>query len=425
VQHSGLSVDGGSVPTWVTMTGRLIAHVVDYAYAYGMDIDDVRLSTAIHDPAIKAHFDAAESHLAADNPTDAMKDITGAYKLARDTWNRFVESGNMSLRGRPRPYSASWEGDDGDQIEALQRVTFLTSISPDPAEAIWFLAALREKDLLTAEEARRALAFTFTFATAVEASPAARRQNRRIARDEQARHVRTDPTALAYLGSFSLYPDGWRGIAEVTLALVDVPDTAAFDEWNSALSDLLNPRGISGSHIYVKNDGRVLFYADSDVTSTLTRIAEAVVMVDDVYEAARAEKALASRHRLTELEEIQDRLRGMMTDDVPSWIRLEAIAGWRLEEGPEVVLALNPALRRDLGYQDVLEVVHGLGGIGLTNSSRGFVIQAEPDALPALLTVIVPALEDLKAREQMKEGEAAARADAVRHQLLGYGLRPL
>lgn len=259
----------------------------------------------------------------------------------------------------------------------------------------------------------------------------ARLQKRRLAEAVETdgaltrSRVLPDPTARTHLGSFSLKPDGWRGIAEVTLALVDVPDAAAFDEWNSALSDLLNPRGISGSHIYVKNDGRVLFYADSDVTSTLTRIAEAVAMVDDVYESARAEKALASRHRLTELEEIQDRLRGMMTDDVPSWIRLEAIAGWRLEEGPEVVLALNPALRRDLPYQDVLEVVHGLGGIGLTNSSKGFVIEAEPDALPALLTVIVPALEDLLAREQRKEAEEAARVDAVRHLLLGYGLRPL
>ncbi|WP_209559704.1 hypothetical protein [Frigoribacterium sp. PvP032] len=421
VQHSGLSVDPGSVPTWVVTTDKFITHVV--TYAYGVDIDDVRLSTAIRDPEIKAHLDAAEARLDADDTTAAVSAISEAYKIARKTWNRFVESSQMFLRHRTRPYSASLSGDDGDQIKALQQVTFVTSIAPDPAEAIWFLAALREQTLLTTEEARRALAFAFTFATAVEASPAVRRENRRNVRDQQARHVRADPAAHTRLGPFSLNPDGWRGIAEITITLIDVPGADEFNGWSRLLNDLINPRGNPSEHIYVNDDGTIRFYADSDTESTLTRIEEAVAAVDGTFETRKAEEAAATHARETGLRQAQDRLNEMM-DALPEWIRLYAIEGGHSDAGPEVVLNLTPPLRGNLPYRELADAISGSGDVGLSNTSHGLTIQTDLDDIPELLTSLVPALEALLAEAQAKEADDAAAVDALEQKLLKHGLRP-
>lgn len=421
VQHSGLSIDPGSVPSWVVTTDKFITHVVNYAY--GVDIDDVRLSTAIRDPEIRAHLDAAEAHLHADNITAAVRDIDEAYRIARQIWNRFVESSQMFLRQRTRPFSASLSGDDGDQMRALQQVTFVTSIAPDPAEAIWFLAALRDQTLLTLEEAHRALSFAFTFATAVEASPAVRRENRRNVRDQQARRVRAEPAEHTRLGSFSLDPDGWRGIAEVTITLINVPGAAHFDDWSRLLNDLINKRGEPSEHIYVNDDGTIRFYADSHTESTLRRIEKAVAAVDGAFEVHQAEEAAALHARESELRRAQDRL-NEMTDALPDWIRLDAVAGWRSDAAPEIVLNFTPPLRGDLPYKALADAIHRSGDVGLTITSRGLVIQADLDDIPELLISIVPALEDLLAGAQAKEADDAAAVDALEQELLKHGLRP-
>ena len=419
VQHSGLSVDGASVPTWVVTTDRFIGQVVEYAY--GVELDDVQLSDAIRDPKIKMHLNAAEAHLVEGDLDEALIAVKEAYDLAARIWTRFVESTSGDLRHTsPGHFDDFGIGTSNKKIDALQRVALLTSISPDPAEAIWFLSAMEERELLTDMDASRALAFVFTFATAVEASPAARREDRRNAKNLRARHVRQNPNTPARIESFSIGPGGWQGRADVTLVLRDVPDTNDFDQWVRVLTTLINDPEPQTGRIYVNYDGTITFYAGDDLDEVSDRIDNALKAVDAILAAERLDKATADEQFQRTLLEYNDRL-AAMTTHTPDWIRLTAEAGWRTSVAPEIVLRVTPPVESPLNLWAMRTVIADAGGINVAIRNAGFVVEADLGQMPAFLDVITPALKKSFAAEQEKAIRRAKDLNNIAEQFRARG----
>lgn len=416
VQHAGVGVDAEELPRWALATQRFISDVV--SYAYGVDIDFVRYSAAIENADVRMHLDSAEDLLHAGSIEDSMQSVIEAYNIAIGTWRKFVNGVSSDLHpryARSTDFGFSMGGDD-PKVVALQTVTVLTAIAPDPGEAVWFLQAKQQAELLLEDEVRRALVFVFSLAVAVEASPAARREDRRRRSAVAARHTRTDTAQPARLGAYSLTPSHdqeW----DVTFVIEDVPEPDLFDEWRDVVSQELRPAG-DGLHFWVGDEGVVRFTGPLDALGEAVSRLEAVIEGSETMVAERREKNILEATERQQQEELFAAAVVRATpSDLPSWITVKTAWESMHEDSPVVTINLVDAIGP---FQETWDAFDSTGHPAY--HSRGWVVPGlTPEELPEFLERLIPALEVMRTERENAAAESDKRAQPFVAELAARG----
>jgi hypothetical protein len=126
--------------------------------AFGVDLDDARTASAVHDAEIRTELLQAEDALARDDARTAFTGIASAFDAAREKWRAERAHGRTPYR---RPIRM--EDMTADYVrEALDRVEDLTEVqrfAPDLGEYLWFQSLRRGPGIETpvdSGEAKRA-----------------------------------------------------------------------------------------------------------------------------------------------------------------------------------------------------------------------------------------------------------------------------
>lgn len=409
VQHVGTGVNRDELPQWVIATEQIIASIVRFAYE--MDLDDVRYSYALEDTRLREFFDLAEANLAAGDEAASIEATVRAFDLVSAVWSRFARSTNRDLEPRHGSYAEGigTVGGDDPKVVALQEISLLTAIAPEPGEAIWFLEAHKNRSLLNLEEAQRALAFVFDLAIAVEASPAARRDDRRHRYFLEQRHERSSPELHATIGDYSL--EHWGEQITLTFTIHGVPTEADYSDWAQAVSVELNRS--SHRRLFHMDDRGKLTYQLADGTDdfadALSRIETALRDADSAVETQRKEAEAAETKRRLSEKEYKVRVDAAVPTDLPPWVSFDVTT---VDIGgcfPTVVVQLD---EQKLGSPDsraVQQVFVDAGAWAYSTMDGWVARELTPEGIPVFAGKLVAGISQLEA-DARDAGRAAEEA---------------
>ena len=419
VQHAGTGVDRDELPQWVIATERVIASVV--TFAYGVDLDDVLYSSAVEDEKIREHLDFAEALMRSSDSAAAMASVVKAYDVVAGIWGSFVVSSNSKLAPRHARYEPGFGsiGGDDPKVVALQEVALLTAIAPEPSEAIWFLEAKQRPELLNLEEVQRALVFVFTFATAVEASPAARQEDRRRRRNKARRHERRFDDAHAKIRSYRAELTGDR--TTVTLTLEDVPSPSEYNEWAGAISEELNGPWPGHRRFLIHEDGElVITEIEGDFATAMTRIEIALAGAESAVLARRATVASERAEEQQAEDEFRARVIAATPPVLPSWLRIGMIGD---AHGPRQY-AVQVQIDREAvrSYSDDMRQMFEEAGAPAYVARGGWVVSSmEPEEIPEFVVKFVPGVDAIIAKRNDAEAEREQQLRPVLEELTRRG----
>lgn len=388
VQHSGVGVDPADLPRWVIAAEKFIAGVV--RSAYGVEMDELAYSAAIEDEDIRASFDAAEAALASEDVSLAATSVVAAFDKVMALWSRFVVASDRKLAPRHRSHvrDVGWVGGDDSKVLALLDVASIVAIAPVPSEALWFLAAKQQPELLTEEEVKRALVVVFTFATAVEASPAARIEDRRRRQYEGARLVRSDAQTPATIHDYKIKQIGPRTI--VTFRLADVPEADQYPAWSEALMAILNGPDPAGHRRFrVEVDGTLsMDEVTENIATDVDRIEEALRRAD----AAVVERREAAEQELQATQKADDEFESLVEaatpEDLPAWLTVGALRSFIGNSGHAVLVTFDHAVLQ--AVNDEMREALDRTGYHAIGSMRGYYFGSVPqEAIGDLISAVV------------------------------------
>jgi hypothetical protein len=402
VQHVGTGVDRDELPRWLIDTERVLASIV--LFAYEVEIDDVRYSSAIKDEQTREYFDAAESFMHDGDLDAAMTSISRSYSVVAHEWERFAVASNSELGPRSARYVSGIGsvGGDDSKVAALQSVALLTAIVPEPSEALWFLEARRQSELLNLEEVQRALVFVFNFATAVEASPAARQEDRRQRRNLEQRHERLSSEAPAKIRSFRTERSLNR--TTVTFVLEGVPQPADYDEWARAVTGVLNEPSPSTPRFWINDAGELVVYQpEEDFVDAITRIEEALASAESTIALRRAEAAAEIAEKRNAEEEFRAQVIAATPPDLPSWLHLGATAPSYGPKPYAVVVTISVFDGRSFHNTDLSKAFVDAGA-AVALAREGWVCPSlDPAEIPEFVAKLIPLVEAIASNQNEEE----------------------
>lgn len=392
VQHAGVGVDPEDLPRWAQATRRFIGDVI--AFAYGVDLDVIRYSAAIENAEVRMHLDAAEA-LIDTASTEAMQSILSAYDIVIGIWRGFFNAVDRDLEPRSGHHTDFGTiGGDDPKVVALQAVTLLTSIAPDPGEAVWFLDAKGQPEYLLADEVRRALLFVFSLTVAVEASPAALREDRRHRTAVTARNTRGNPADQVTLGSYELERSGLPGWG-VRFVLHNVPEPDLFDEWHEVVADDLRDSD-DDWHFYIDDNGTLSGSGPEEKFEAALNRLEGVLGRSEASVAEHRERLASEAFEKNEIEaEFASAVVAATPPGLPEWFKLGTAENSLNERAPVVTVEIGELWR----YGNEVRAAFDAAGHWAYISTGWVVPELTPAEIPDFVGKLIPELEAVRAKQ--------------------------
>lgn len=319
-QHEGLEPDRDQVPLWASAADTYVSSIIMAQFDVG--IHQVVLSDAIRDDGLREFLRLSEEARDADHCQLSVHHSAEAYREALNRWKR------LHSRSRHRFAPSHREIQDRKSFEYLdthikdmQTVLDTVAFSPDAAEAEWFASAISERgDVLNAEDAERALAFSFEWIVEYERAADSWTPNRRHRAAMAARMVRS--------GEGPAYIESCIGVelqydrVQAKFRIGDVPDEKGYPSWSHTLQEIL-PERREGLFWTVLDDGTVTvskaLEGATDFSSEVASLDDALKRTDsrvkdkladaEAKEQAHNQKRTAFADAITTIQE-----------DLPSWV---------------------------------------------------------------------------------------------------------
>lgn len=354
-QHEGLSPDRELLSPWASACDKYVQTLVEAQF--GVDVRRVTLSRAIEDKDLQFALASAEVALEAGEFSDAFEAAIHAYDAAHRRW---LGMQNTRSLGRIRSTDSS---DTAKRLDALISNLDAQTFVHDVAEACWFAAARRDpSSIMTADDAERALAFTFEWIFEFERALSTWTPDRRRRANVAARRTRAQdgPARVDDVDSIKPNFEGY----EARFQLADVPGESDYSEWATMLSSCLRSDD-TGRNWWVHDDGSVfvaLPAGDTDVSRALSYLREALAKSETTFSEKRAAKEATEREVALRRARFD---RETETMDLPTWVR-QVQWGPRFQDGDSGVwlLTLVRGLSTlDLDGEGAAHQGHGRDGI--------------------------------------------------------------
>lgn len=320
-QHEGLEPDRDNIPQWASATESFVTSLIEAQF--GIDVRTVVLADAVMHPGWSALLREAESRLADDDLASCVRLSHEAHSAALTEWGR--------LHANPygpssNPFDPLRKGLEpvNRRVEALERSLQAQAFASGAADAAWFQdVAAAQPELVTREEAERALRYAFDWITGFELVTSDWVADRAERAAIAARLERDGDTSARIHSVLSIEPE--RGWATMTVRCADVPSPDAYPAWRDALQALLATERTYPQEWEVRADGTVVrrfsvAEPHADVEGDLAKLNEALVEADRQLSEAAGDRIKAKHHqdqtRRQKLEELHRR-----GTPLPDWIR--------------------------------------------------------------------------------------------------------
>ncbi|MFT3835275.1 MAG: hypothetical protein QM711_18485 [Micropruina sp.] len=251
-QHEGIPPDPPLLSTLCRSAETYVVTLIDAHFS--VDVKSIVLSQAIQDTQWRSQFQEAENRLAeGGSGIDlALGIIRRLLASAEKRWRRYSQPIEMSL-----PYRDKATRDLLRRVEAHLR-TEEWVFATHPAEARWVRDVLDSLPAtVDADEAERALSYTFAWLTSLEMAIAEWPVSR-VQRAQVRKRLIGQPGEIPSISDeLSIVEDHAEG-SSVRVQLRGVPPHDAYDEWSERLSKRLPDE--DGIHWTVHHDGTVEWY---------------------------------------------------------------------------------------------------------------------------------------------------------------------
>lgn len=354
-QHEGLGPDRDLLSPWAGACAKYVQTLVEAQF--GVDIRRVTLSGAVEDKDLQFTLASAEIALEAGQISDAFDAAIRAYDSARRRWLSMQNNRSFAR------IASTQRSETAKRLDALISNLDAQNFVHDVAEARWFAAARRDpSSTMTADDAERALAFSFEWIFEFERALSTWTPDRRRRANVAARRtrVKNGPARVDEVVNVQLEFNGY----EARLRLTDVPDETDFSEWATLLSGLLRADD-GGRSWWVHDDGSVLLAfpdGDTDVPQALSLLETMLAESETKLSESRALKNAAEQERTSRRTQLEDETKSL---ELPSWI-CEVRWGPGLENGESGVwlLTMVPGLS-SLDLDDTETANQGPGRKGI------------------------------------------------------------
>ena len=417
-QHEGLQPDRERIPGWATATAAYVASLVHAQF--DIDIRRVVLADAIRDVAIGNLIRAAQRALEQDDFSGSVGSSRQAFESALVGWRRLHRSGKASL-----PYSRGGLPEFREiqglenQLDRLARIMDGATFSVDMAEFEWFqtLAGV-ESELFDADDAERALAFSFGWVANFEVAHQGWVTDRRHRRDVERRLVRASNEQPACLmGLAELQP--WGTDLRARVVLKDVPQEKEYDEWSRVVEELLDDR----REWRVLPDGSVqltlpepwgnLEHRIRTLQQVLVNAETRILEQRSKRESAESERQARTLKRDAEVE--------ALADSLPDWVR--GVRGrldeWRPDgwvvKVDDRVRAVAASPESSSHRLSLIDLIRDDARVNQCYWSGDCELIVEPGVVPAELLAILQEADDVVAQHLRRmEADEGLRTDRVR-----------
>lgn len=244
VQHEGVTPSHDQFSRWFAESSTFIDSLVFTQFE--VDLAELRLASAIRSDQLRRHFDTAESHYREGDYPAVVAALRVIVDLAMEDWGHdHRRSHNSSTFPSPSMRASIDEVKSlTAEVDGLRRAMLLSAFAGDAGESTWFANLATQSDTASADDARRALGFTFWWIAAWEASPARGAADRRTRWQKSQRLIRTNDTETAKIARLDLTNRYGRTVVDATLSAV--PPHNEFDAWWSTLQKHLNLEAYNG-----------------------------------------------------------------------------------------------------------------------------------------------------------------------------------
>ncbi|MET9961454.1 hypothetical protein ABZ128_20765 [Streptomyces sp. NPDC006326] len=329
VQHEGLEVDQQNITVWAAATSSYVRSLVDAVW--DVDIQEVTLSRAVKDPAVRELLERAEREISEESPSQSLRSSFKAFELAYNHWADQYR-GRDSFHRKPMGHEIS-DPKSFDflyrEITEISEASVATAFSGDPGEYVWFRDIVSYHgaiEIATLDEAQRALGFVFGWIIRWEAFREAFIPNRMAVREAQKRRVRSANGPARVDAVRALV--GSRQV-RLEIDLTDVPPTDDFSLWQRALWKVLGDLADSPQGVRVKESGCLTFTFPRGVEipeDLAGRVLAALIEADREVQLVRAKE---QRERLDGQSEVEaySYAYGEIRDRFPEWVNEVEFSG--------------------------------------------------------------------------------------------------
>ncbi|MFG2509472.1 hypothetical protein ACGFOW_28645 [Streptomyces rubiginosohelvolus] len=321
VQHEGLDVDQKNINTWAAATSSYTRSLVNAVW--DTDINETTLAEAVKDPEIRKRLEEAELRLREDLPAESLKKSAKAFALAYKSWRTHYRR-RIPFHTKPMRNQIVDEKSFNyleREISEANEAAIAIAFSGDPGEYVWFrdiTSHLEDVQIVTLDEAQRALGFTFGWIIRWEAFQESFIPDRKAVHEQERRHVRSGGEA-ARVHSVVVSKQGSRFLVE--LGLADVPPVSEYEAWAAKLASLLNENRSPSDWWRVTHGGAINFWlSGSDVPEgTVEKVSDALHAVDAEIQAQRLTDEESREAKRVEAEAYLNEFEGRKSD-FPAWV---------------------------------------------------------------------------------------------------------
>lgn len=308
-QHEGVASDQKDIARWALGVNAYVRSLVEAQF--GADLDQVSLLTLVNDPALRGILESAEQAMDDGDPGSCQTLCADAVNSAQRKWSSLHSPpSRLGLDAWRRMVGAPTFGRSDEHVKALgddladvHRLIDLTVFANDTAEARWFLAIGREpRDVLDADDARRALAFATNWVIGFEEAAASWVPDR-VARSERARRlVRQSPQEPARVAEVVSVTPQSANVLNVVVRIAGVPEDAWFFPWSLTVTRQIDDARASADYFAwcLEDDGtaHVAVGAKVDVAKAVKSLKSALAEADrELAGMIATELARAARNR--------------------------------------------------------------------------------------------------------------------------------
>ena len=262
-QHDGLSPDRGQLPRWAAAAQTYVIGLV--RAEYNVNLRDLSASQVIRDSECRTLVHDAETALAADDYAASLAASSAAWGRGVRRWIRLHAGRGADLPTSVLMFDSIVPDPKAAAINSL-REQIAGQAFGDSAEHRWFQSIRGVRpDLLTAEDASRALGFTYGWLVAFETVEGSWLTDREHAAAVARRRVRTHSAASPQIAEIHVDPEWEDGRVLVRYELADVPGEADWEEWTETLRALL--RGEDRTIVEIDDDGTIRWHNVSEAVS--------------------------------------------------------------------------------------------------------------------------------------------------------------
>jgi hypothetical protein len=163
-QHRGISPDKEAIPGWSEVATESFALTL-VRIAFGVNLDEVRLSDAIADAKLRDLLQEAETDLAEGRFAASARKTFEAFHSASERWRRQSQKRPALAPRKP----IRFDFDESNSMKYLESLAQLGAdaavyqiFSSSPSEYVWFRKLQGDRpEALDEDEVRRALGFVF------------------------------------------------------------------------------------------------------------------------------------------------------------------------------------------------------------------------------------------------------------------------